>query len=514
MSQQKILGDYQTPIPLAHQILSKLFSSGKQWKRILEPTCGEGNFIRALADINTSAEEIIGLDIQRDYVESARQIVSENIQIKIYHLDIFETNLHALMDRGASHPLLVVGNPPWVTNSTLGSLNGTNVPTKSNFQNLSGLDALTGKSNFDIAEFIWLKLLHEFRSESVTLALLCKTSVARKVLKHIYQQNLPASGMALYHIDSKKWFDVAVDAGLFVVDLNQRQPLYEVPVYQSLESQQPCHRLGFVKQKLVADLSTYQGVSWLDGQCSFEWRQGVKHDVSKVMELSLQDGHYVNGYHEIVDIEQDYIYPLIKSSDVKNISAQFQPRKYVIVTQKRLQQNTSQLQHIAPKLWNYLNLHSDAFGSRKSSIYQHAPPFSMFGIGDYSFAPYKVIVSGFYLPAKFALISTYNDKTYLSDDTCYFLSFDTAWEALVITALLNHPQVAQFIDSIVFKDTKRPITKSLLSRIGLKPLFEAIEFEDLLILMDKLREFYNLEVSLPSNKQQIQSLFGHQLQLL
>ena len=49
---------------------------------------------------------------------------------------------------GLGEPILVIGNPPWVTNSAMGLLGGSNLPSKSNFQRLRGLDAITGKSNF------------------------------------------------------------------------------------------------------------------------------------------------------------------------------------------------------------------------------------------------------------------------------------------------------------------------------------------------------------------------------
>lgn len=47
---------------------------------------------------------------------------------------------------------LILGNPPWTTNSKMGQIDGTNLPEKSNVDTLKGMDALTGKSNFDISK--------------------------------------------------------------------------------------------------------------------------------------------------------------------------------------------------------------------------------------------------------------------------------------------------------------------------------------------------------------------------
>ena len=52
---------------------------------------------------------------------------------------------------GDPGPWLVLGNPPWVTNAELGLLKNSNLPIKSNFQGHKGLEALTGKANFDIS---------------------------------------------------------------------------------------------------------------------------------------------------------------------------------------------------------------------------------------------------------------------------------------------------------------------------------------------------------------------------
>ena len=73
----------------------------------------------------------------------------------VYCEDFFEKDWPGTLD-GLLEPILVIGNPPWVTNSAVGALGGSNLPVKSNFQRLNGLDAITGKSNFDISEWMLL----------------------------------------------------------------------------------------------------------------------------------------------------------------------------------------------------------------------------------------------------------------------------------------------------------------------------------------------------------------------
>lgn len=78
----------------------------------------------------------------------------------------------------------------------------------------------------------------------------------------------------------------------------------------------------------------------------------------------------------------------------------------------------------------------------------------------------------------FSLLSTVNSKPIVLDDTCYFLSFDSEFQAKFIYELLTSHIALDFINSIVFKDNKRPITQSLLKRISLKNIAKRLHKSD------------------------------------
>jgi hypothetical protein len=144
-----------------------------------------------------------------------------------------------------------------------------------------------------------------------------------------------------------------------------------------------------------------------------------------------------------------------------------QARKKVIVTQHRIGEDTSHIQINAPKLWEYLVRNSKYFERRKSTIYRGRPPFSLFGIGEYSFKPYKVAISGLHKQPYFSLVLPIDDRPVMLDDTCYFLGFETYLDGLFTASILNSPAVQQLLHSIVFADAKRPHTKEALMRIDL-----------------------------------------------
>ena len=141
---------------------------------------------------------------------------------------------------------------------------------------------------------------------------------------------------------------------------------------------------------------------------------------------------------------------------------------------------TLSLEIAAPKLWNYLNDHDFIFERRKSAIYRGRPRFSIFGIGDYSFAPFKVAVSGFYKDPRFRFIAPINGRSVILDDTCYFIACQYPEQAAFVTALLNHKTALDFLRSAMFRDAKRPITKRLLQRIDLIALLDHVKGEEIL----------------------------------
>lgn len=146
-------------------------------------------------------------------------------------------------------------------------------------------------------------------------------------------------------------------------------------------------------------------------------------------------------------------------------------------TQTKPKQDTAYIQKEYPLTWKYLNDNIESFDKRKSVIYKETAPFSMFGIGDYSFAPYKVALSGFYKKPLFCLL--YASKPVMTDDTAYFLAFYDYDIAYSMMLLLNSKTVQEFLLSIAFLDNKRPYTVKLLSRLDIQKCLEAVPFEGL-----------------------------------
>lgn len=473
MSGKREFGDYQTPVDFAERVCNYL----KEHRHIkpsavVEPTCGLGSFLKS--SLILDAGEYYGIEINPDYCAECQATISDE-RVKIINSDFFDFSSKALIKD--KRKILVLGNPPWVTNSTLSALGSDNLPIKANFKGLKGIDAITGASNFDICEYIILQLINEYRDTDTVISMLCKTSVARNVFKELKRNYISFSSCDILEFDASKVFGISASACVLVIQLSAAHStsnfcnVYDFDSPETVKSQ-----FGYSDGQFYSNLN--KNAENFDGHCCFEWRQGVKHDCSKVMELTLKNGMLLNGQMETVHIEDDIVFPLIKSSMFKEpVIHSF--TKFVIVTQKKAREETVHLEKEVPKTWEYLNDNIELFENRKSSIYRGAPAFSMFGVGDYSYSKYKVGVSGFYKQPLFSVLYSDDEKPVMTDDTSYFICFDNYDMAYVAMLLLNSKKVQEFLTSIAFLDAKRPYTKKVLERIDFEKIVESLSIDEL-----------------------------------
>ena len=475
MSFKKEYGDYQTPFNFAIEVCTFL----KEQKHlnpsmILEPTCGVGNFLIATKIFN--AEKYFGIEINPLYCKICAERFSDE-RLTILNKNFFSCDSESFPKNSN---LLVIGNPPWATNSNLSK----NLPQKRNFKGLTGLEALTGESNFDICEYIIIRLIEKYRDTNTVFAMLCKTSVARNVFKNMLTRQISFVCCETFEINTSKIFNTNTSACLLFIQLTaEKISSPNCNVYSFDRPSILKNSFGYKDGKLYSNLST-QNYNF-DGESCFEWRQGIKHDCSKIMELTLENGILRNGNNEIVDAETEIIFPLIKGSAIKNpIICSFS--KYVIVTQRFLGENTTYLESYAPKAWKYLNQNADTFEKRKSKIYNKSTKFAMFGVGSYSYLPYKVCICGFNKKPFFALVFSEEKKTVMLDDTVYFIGFEDYDIAYTTMIYLHSKKVTNFLQSLSFADSKRPYTKKILSRIDFFKIYSEISFSELKLIETEL----------------------------
>lgn len=488
---QAEFGDFQTPISLARKVCALVAQTGVRPVSIVEPTCGTGSFLRASLEAFPNVLHVLGFEINPEYVERARcavaSVAAANAFVQVRQSDFFLTDWSKVIEE-LPEPILVIGNPPWVTNAELSTLGSSNVPAKSNLSKLRGIDALTGKSNFDISEWMLIKNLEWLNGKQGLLAMLCKTTVARKVLLYAWENGLTVASASLYYLDVQRSFGATVDACLLLIETHPAGQSDECQVYDSLHAGPSDGVFGLRGGKLVADIQLYNKWKDLAGTGMRGWRSGIKHDASKVFELQWDHGELVNGLGECVDIEPDMLFPLLKSSD---LAAHRAPRRWLVVPQKTMGKDTIQLKTDAPRTWDYLVSHAHLLDKRKSSIYKNRPRFSIFGVGPYSFAPWKVAISGLYKKLDFAQVPTFQGRPVVLDDTCYFFPCQSREECHVLYELVMSEPAQEFLSAFVFWDSKRPITARLLNLLDLVALARVLGRENDFTRMIAERQIVN-----------------------
>ncbi|MCE3230144.1 MAG: SAM-dependent methyltransferase [Alphaproteobacteria bacterium] len=473
----KEFGDFQTPPELALAATQILCRLGIQPHSILEPTCGRGAFIAAASKSFPDAKLILGVDINKDHLNAAAAIkIQGDSHIKLHQADFFKLDWSKIIGESKA-PLLILGNPPWVTSASLASVESNNLPEKSNFHGRQGIEAITGKSNFDISEWMLLRYLEWLDGSRGTIAVLCKTTVARKVLLDAWKKKLPVHSAYIYKIDAFTHFGAAVDACFFILQVQPKGSTLKCDIFSNLYAETPSHTIGYLNGYIISDVIAFNRYRGLLGpESHYVWRSGIKHDCSKVMELKTTSKGYENGLSETVNIEDNILFPMLKSSDIGN--GRVHCRSAMLVTQQFVGEDTDYIRTKAPKAWKYLRDHALLLDNRKSVIYKKKPPFSIFGVGSYSFAPWKVAISGFYKKLKFVVVGPVNGRPVVFDDTVYFLPCWTIEEAYFIETLLLSEPAQNFFLSMIHWDEKRPITVDILKRLSIYKLATMLDREN------------------------------------
>ncbi len=459
-------GDFQTPPELARKIWATL--NPRQFDLVIEPTFGLGSFLSTIP--NNCKAPVLGWEVEEYYIQTTRERLKAQLPRRQFHLshrDVFTVSPGDI----SAHPdssILIIGNPPWVTNAEQGRLGGKNTGRKKNLKLLGGLQAITGKSNFDISEAIILHFVNILMTyDCVQFAVLGKFTVLRNLLQFI--GHWPHVGDFEFHrIDSSKYFNAAVDAGLIKFRIGARvTPSASYPIYESIGGGK-VGEIAVSNNQLIYDAGRYASVSFMEhrGERRYVWRQGIKHDLKDILELKESKEGLTNGLEEIVDVEPETLYHLYKSSDIFHGR---RSRFLIPIYQRDLKDDLSDLQQRYPKLYAYLLRHKERFAARKSSIYKKRNTFSVFGVGDYTHSAYKIAVAGLYTKPVFRLLEP-DPRPVAVDDTGYILATNNYDEAIYLIAFLSLDCVSDFLLSISHAGDKRRFSKDVLSRLFIPPI--------------------------------------------
>jgi SAM-dependent methyltransferase len=227
--------------------------------------------------------------------------------------------------------------------------------------------------------------------------------------------------------------------------------------------------LKAVKKVLgVSDYQAKAGVcTWLNGVYWLEiigWRPDGLLMVSNLTEGAKRDVENVRA-----PIEPDLLYPLLRGRDVQRWQAQ--PSAYLLMVQdpeRRRGYDENWLRKKYTKTYDYLKRFETELRSRSGyqRYFQETDPFySMFDVGEYTFAPYKVVWPNIASELACAVVSSHEGKVVVPQHIVTLVALDTAEEAHFVCAVVNSSPVDFTLQSCSQKGGKSFGTPHVLENI-------------------------------------------------
>ena len=381
----------------------------------------------------------------------------------------------------------IVGNPPWVNWENLPDgyrKDSADLWSKHNLFPHKGYEAILGKAKDDISILMTYTAVDRYLKDSGKLGFLITQSVFKTAgAGQGFRRFTLGDGtpIKVLHVDDMvelQPFEGASNRTSLVVLQKGKPTTYPVPYTYWQKAGKG--KIGFdsklegvmslvKRRKFVAEPVNEKDKTsaWLTG------RPGALRAIKKVLGKSDYEAHAgvntggANAVYwlEILDrrpdglvlvanitegqkrevpkiaptaIESDLLYPLLRGRDVKRWQAQ--PSAWILMTHlpgmrlKAMPEKEMQLHY--PKTWSYLKQFEAVLRSRaayKRYFRENAPFYSMFDVGDYTFAPYKVVWARIASSIEASVI----ERNVVPQETLSIVVTKTTEEAHYLSAMLN-----------------------------------------------------------------------------
>ena len=176
------------------------------------------------------------------------------------------------------------------------------------------------------------------------------------------------------------------------------------------------------------------------------------------------------------EIETSLLYPLVRWSDIRRWSAV--PSTYILLvqdTERRVGLDEESLRRDFPLTYAYLDRYRELLVSRSAyRRYQDRAPFySMYNVGVYSVAPYRVVWRRMDRRMNAAVVRPIDDpflgsRPVLVQETCVQIATETLDEAHYLCALLNSPSVGAVVSAHSVDGGKGFGSPGMLEYLGLR----------------------------------------------
>ena len=491
------LGEYYTPDWLAEKLLASTLGAdfGNPSKRILDPACGSGTFlvlqikqvrrriasgqIAPLQALDLILHNVVGLDIHPLAVQAARTnyllalgdllaLCRGSIEIPVHQAD----SVLAPSPPFAASCDFLIGNPPWVNWQNLDeNYRRETRPLWAHYglfpKRRSGMQTILGAAKYDLSMLMIYRaadrfLRHGGRLGFIVSQTLFKSAAAGQGFRSF---RLPDGTPLRVHLVEdfvkRKPFDSAANRTASLVLEKGCETQY--PVKYLHHGSKTEHR--WLAQPIAADPAgpwisarpgTLSAVARILGSSPYRAREGVNTGgANGVFWLAIAKASRVrttirnvtaNARKAVVPteatIESGLVYPLLRGQNVTRWSAV--PQHSILITHhagmKLRAIAETEMRRAFPRAHAYLQRFEPMLRQRpayKRYFKPDAPFYSLFNIGEYTFAPWKVVWREQSLPFTAAVVGSAGDRLVVPDHKLMIVPLESEAEAHYLCAVLN-----------------------------------------------------------------------------
>jgi len=512
------LGEYYTPRGVAALAVDAL-EGDVGVDTYLDPGCGSGAFLSVLierklaatADGELDARErldritggVFGIDLNPvavrsaslSYVLSLAPLLTspevESVAVPVFLTDALGvTRDDDLRYRGEPFDPTVdhlVGNPPWITWSDLpDAVRAAWKDGPAEHLDLApgdGATSLLGHANDDVSVPFVLTCADRYLAPDGDAAFVLKRTIAKgpagRRLRAQRLDDAPLRVRRVHDFADLRPFGHGVRAGAAIFALSAGEPAstpIPVTAWSRGDAAPDFSTRAAIDAALRREETEFVPVdaddpasSWLRadadrralGECAHEIRHGVKDDAREVFEIDRE---------RLADLEPDRVFPYLKSRHVVKYGL-FGHDLRIVPQERAGEDNAERLERECPHTYEYLDERRERLAERSSSWLDRGPFYSVFGLGEYTWADYKVVWCRLGYKPHFAVISTVEDadlgvKPVVPGDHCMFVATDDEREAHFLCALLNSSIYQRSLDDVV-SEGKSCLSKAVVSRLYL-----------------------------------------------
>lgn len=398
---------------------------------------------------------------------------------------------------------LAVGNPPWVNLESLSPEYRRKTKHLWEYHGLfphGGMDSILGKSKKDLSMLLTYQVMEHFLKPDgllvfiITRAALKSSGSGQGFRRFQLGDTTPMRPLAVEDFTDIKPFGQIASSPIIIALKKGESPVYPTPykIWKSKRRKKPDAGSWATIEEAISKSNLIEAQAepvdsddptsaWIsaEGSALIALRKILGHSFYrayagiysggangvywlKVIEdrgdLTTVENLAEVGKHKVerirADIETDLIFPLLRHCELKKWSAK--PTGSILVTQdaaRRRGIDESLMKSKYPNALDYLLRNEDMLRRRASwlrfftakkgdRLIEKAPFYSMFAVGEYTFAPYKTTWARMSSRLEACVVEPVNGRPVLPQETLTFIPFADPDEAHFACAIMNSTPMA------------------------------------------------------------------------